>query len=788
MPQFKYRFVRFGTRFSAGDGARTDGRSAPEKLHPNELAVDVGGRCWGFEGETLAVLDHHFHRAAGQFPSAAAAVIHNAERIRERLPGRFDTVWLVTHQQPDFDAFSAMYLARRLIEGAFPADNWAAYDVRPDGWFQTREEIDWFAVRADALPRERRWAALLAGYAACVDHCRRLACPNDRSLHSILYAALLRGRDYLSETSGACEFFDEVRAALADPDLQLNPQFDSVLEGSRRFAPELSLLDRETAAYRRDVGRARKAVVCLQAATERFADWYKEVQEQPLVDGDGQPNPAHLVSATQRFVQADGIYLRDPECLLFKDWVRSDLENSSMGEGFLFSAVAYGGGRRDGAINATDYFFSLDPERAGARHLYNVWARLETAELNALRQPAHAQLVARLETADGEAGVGADGVRTSCRAGFLQRAGELRPLFDDPWFDGANYACTIIGTPNRGTLIDPGGVRDDLSDDPIVQIVERELEWSVFTDDLTVYDIPAAPHPPVESERVPLARLGMQGGAGLAPGRFRFGQIPLGEDIDLFRGQMAEQVGRMLWKALDPDNAGSVPTDFIERHLFRSGEWVGVWSRRGVAVAYKPRATQKVAEFRDVLSELIDLTADLQALVNREPTAENTEEIVAEGEDLTRRVAQIKHSLALPESRLLGRFFEASQLDEVLEMLRDVNQAAVEKIRAAQSARTLAQIRDLTHESAELQGKVEWLEVFFIAVYTAELIHIIGDSLNFAPLLVGYGSLGYSLIAGALAYYVLDPKEHVRLAAAEMVGADCSGGAAGIVFDRRSRH
>ncbi len=226
----------------------------------------------------------------------------------------------------------------------------------------------------------------------------------------------------------------------------------------------------------------------------------------------------------------------------------------------------------------------------------------------------------------------------------------------------------------------------------------------------------------------------------------------------------------MLWKALDPENSEGMPADFLERHLFRSGEWVGIWSRRGVAVAYKPQALDKIGEFRAVLEELIDLTADLQSLVNRRPSAENTEEIVAEGEDLTRRVAHIKHSLALPDSRLLGRFFEASQLDEVLEMLRDVNQAAVEKIRAARSAATLAEIRDLNQstmrsikESTELQGKVEWLEVFFFAVYIAELIHIVGESLHYHPYLVGYGSLAYSLIAGGFAYYVLNPKEHVRL-------------------------
>jgi hypothetical protein len=62
---FKYRFVRFGTRFTAATGTRDEAPADSAVLFENELAVDVGGVCWGFEGESLPVLDHHFHRAAG---------------------------------------------------------------------------------------------------------------------------------------------------------------------------------------------------------------------------------------------------------------------------------------------------------------------------------------------------------------------------------------------------------------------------------------------------------------------------------------------------------------------------------------------------------------------------------------------------------------------------------------------------------------------------------------------------------------------------------------------------
>ncbi|HEV3415806.1 MAG TPA: hypothetical protein VG056_03315, partial [Pirellulales bacterium] len=765
-----YRFVRFGTRFTPAAQVRANSRDEPAALHENELAVDVGGVCWGLDGETLPVLDHHFHRSKGQYPSAAAAVLHNAGRIRDRLGNGAAEVWLVSHQQPDFDAFSAMYLARRVISGEIPADGWEQFGISSDGYRGGSAAIDWFKPRTDHLPPERRWPILLAAYAASVDHCRRMSCQQNRSLHSILYAALERGRNYLEESSGAVEFFDEVRQALLNPELRLNPLFDSVLEGSERFAPELDLLDREVEAYRRDISRARKAIVFLQSSTVPFGEWFGEISKLPLFAASGQPDATHFHPPHQRYSQADGIYLRDPECLLFKEWVRNDLENSSMGNGFLFSAIAYSGGRPNAEANSLAYFFSIDPERAGRRHLYNVWAQLQSAEINALRAPEHSELWNRLKAMD-EAAAAADGAKTTCRAGFAERAGsELRHGFDDPWFDGSNYHCTIIAAPNRGTLIGGPGRDSDLADDPVARIVQHELEDSVFVGDLTAYDMPPVPRPLGEPLRFPVSSFDKPETYGAVAGRFRFASIELREDVEILEGQVAEQIGRTLWRFLEPDAGSGVPTDFLERHLFRATGWLGVWSRRGIIVAFKPEMSEKIVGFRDVFAELIALAEDLQKLVEAAPTSESSEQIVAESHRLTRRLAVEKHTLSLPENRLLGRFFEASRLDEVLEMLRDVNEAAVERVRSARSDDTLSQIRDLNSssersikESIELQGKVEWLEVFFFAVYVAELIHIVGDSLHFNGQLVGFGALTCSIIAGALAYHVLNPKEHVKL-------------------------
>jgi hypothetical protein len=342
---FRYRHVDFGTNFESRPGGRTlaDVRGNPRALHENEIALDVGNICWGCDEERLAVIDHHLQRK-NQSLSASAAVLHKAELITEKVASRnTGLIWLVTHVQPDFDAFCSMYLTRSIA---------ARLDL---------EGIDWIQPDLSSVPAEARWAALLACYASHVDNSRRIACPKHRALHSVLYAALQRGRDYLNPASGATELFDDARHAIEGKGL--NPLFDSVLEGSTEFQPELAMLHNELDAYNRDLRRARKSVVHLQKIAKPFHDFFESVRDTPLLDDKLAPAEPHLAVSAQARSQADGIYLKDPECLLFKEWGRMDLEDSSMGAGFTFTAVAYSGGRPDGEINNTDYFLAIDPEK-----------------------------------------------------------------------------------------------------------------------------------------------------------------------------------------------------------------------------------------------------------------------------------------------------------------------------------------------------------------------------------------------------------------------------------------
>jgi hypothetical protein len=104
-------------------------------------------------------------------------------------------------------------------------------------------------------------------------------------------------------------------------------------------------------------------------------------------------------------------------------WASTQSKNARVsphGSRFLFTAVAYSGEHTNNPINQSEYYFALDPERAAGGRLYNVWARLQTAELQALDRHA---------------------VRDSepCRKGYEGRGRTAPARFHDPWFDGHNY-------------------------------------------------------------------------------------------------------------------------------------------------------------------------------------------------------------------------------------------------------------------------------------------------------------------------------------------------------------
>lgn len=749
-PDFRYRYVDFGTLFTGDprNRAADNASESPGTLFANELATDVGGTCWG-ANEPLPVIDHHFSRDA-QFPCAAAAVMHKAPLIRQRFANQPGALWFVTHHEPDFDALCSMYLARWIVEDPSAGMDWEEAGLHPDGWLDlpSRQKINWLSPDLSALPPEQRWAFLLASYASVLETRHRISCPRERALRSILYAALKRGRDYLSMTSGATEFFDEVRSVLQHQ--QLNPLFDSVLENNPLFAPELAMLDREAEAYQRDMLRARRSTVYLPESEAPTPDFFKHPKQLGLHDHRSSDVDAeHLLLADTFRIPTDGIFLRDPECLLFREWARLDLENSALGAGFEFTAIATSNGRSQSATNKTDYRFSIDPERANGRHLYTVWSRLQTEEVEALK--THQQEVITMPSRDSSRRVG------------NHRATTLENLLADPWLGGQSQFGTAVATPHRGTLIGPPGVRSDLRDDPVAEAVRTELEGSIYSasslvagPQVTVFDF-----------------AGSKAGVDIEPRQynlnapldipaspetyFRFANIRLRADVPITNPTLTLQIGETLWQVLYPEMPGSTPSDFAERHLFISAGSVGVWGDRGIAIAQKrdfaagaSAPDRQVAELRDDFAALVSLARDVDRLTahwnqlsNYSPASADAvslpdrpidlrglQAIATNGEELARRAAQVKHSLTLPDRDLFRRFYEAVNVDQLLETLRDLTHAAGEHLRRYQLAEQAKQMESRSDAVARVQSKLEWLEVFIVGFFAVGIIDVITRHVN----------------------------------------------------------
>ena len=789
---FRYRYVDFGTVFIGASGIRgaESREESPATLYANELVTDVGGTCWD-RNEPLAIIDHHFSRD-GQFPSASAAVLHKAKLIRAKFAGgEFDTIWLVTHKQPDFDAFCSLYLARWTVQDPNAAIDWEAYGLPADGWIDSagKRKIDWFDPDFDQGSAEHRWALQLASYASIVDNSRHLSCPIQRALHSVLYAALKRGRDYLNDTSGACEFFDEVKIALQEK--RLNPMVDSVLEGSSRFAPELAMLDREIEAYQRDIRRARKSIVYLPESEAPFPNFFKSVKDVAVLKERDpgkslETNAEHLLLADTYRIPTDGIYLRDPECLLFREWARLDLEHSSLGAGFEFTAIAHSRGRPGGAINKSDYVFSIDPERANGRHLYTVWSRLQTKEVQALnaREQGHAS-------------------SPEASRSLEKRAGDLGRLFTDPWFDGQNCFGTIVAAPHRGSMIGRPGVRSDLRDDPVAEAVRTDVEDSIYSAEslvsgpqVVVTDFSSSQNEADASPRQ-FDLNALQQIPAPHEQHFRFGSICLRADVPIVPGgtsrhSLAGQIAETLWQVLYPDLFDAKPLDFVEHHLIVTADCVGVWARRGIVIASKRkvasdtsqvgfyRANETDGGLRDEFARVVALARDIDQLIadgehlaqqtptttsvgeHHKPAAEESlPRIVAKGEGLARRAAQVKHNLTLPNRDLLRRFCEAIGIDELLGALGGLNQLAGEHLLREKLDDQSVILKSNADLAAGLKNKLEWLEVFVVGFYATSVLSLISTHV---PAAGGSWGAPVTLLGGLFfvlfAAWILKPWDH----------------------------
>ena len=295
----------------------------------------------------------------------------------------------------------------------------------------------------------------------------------------------------------------------------------------------------------------------------------------------------------------------------------------------------------------------------------------------------------------------------------------------------------------RGTLIDKPGGRADLEDDKVVDIVRHELEDAIYASQppkVDILDVSASD--PVENEQ----RHEIEHIPPIRTGYFRFGSIGLSEDVNLHSGELGRQIGTLLWRVLHPKAEEGVPADLLTRHIFTTTDWMGVWSRTGVIVAYKVNAGRDAAErSRARFREIIELARSVQERFKPGMDDEHIGARMESGDELTRKIAKLRYELILPENRLLSQFFDAINISELLQTMRDM----------------LLGLN--THTTAEVQTKVEWLEIFLVGFYGTELASSVVGQLQLSKHLWGVVIIVFTggLFTGVTAW-LLKPWQHKR--------------------------
>jgi hypothetical protein len=693
--EFKYDFVAYGTSF--------EGETA---LKENEIAADVGGRCLLYDGEDSLIIDHHFSRS-DNFPSASAAVLHLAPHIFERLKTQSDAkvITLKSHQTPDFDAFCSLYLIRRILDGSIPCDGWENYGLRSDGWAipeGKKWKINWFNPSLNGIPSEYRAPILLAAYASCVDNCKPLRSDRAKGLHSILQAGQKRGRNW--ETDGAFDFF---MASEKRIQLGLNPLFDIIFGDASEYAPELAMLSREEENYKHDIARSRCTIVNLPVASEPFTKWFSSVAERHIFHEGNKSTPDResLCPGHRPTRQVDGVYLRDPECLLFKEWARSDRENSPHGMGFIFTAVAYSSDISDAKFdNFSSYFFSLDPERANGAHLYPVWVRLQLADCQRDSNDFQAYEV--------------DEIKDTGRFGFENRLADS-PCLQDPWFDGNNYQATIIVTPNFGTRLNEG-VLSDLTDDEVALIVRQELEWNIFLpgqfensnpnvvlieDFSTRHDMNIQPEPcPIYLSIASLIT------NKKPPHTLRFASVLLNNDVSTSDCHIAESIGKTLWPALCDPGVTTVTNDFLAHHLFFDSESVTIWNQHGIAIASK--SSEPAKDLNNSVSKLALIMRSSQDIESNN----ESKKVLSEGRDILKQIISLQLQASLPHNSALRNLMDATRIEPIVASVTALNKELFDEAEKIEQSRRDIRLQKILAWGTALSLLFAWNQVESISI------------------------------------------------------------------------
>ena len=251
-------------------------------------------------------------------------------------------------------------------------------------------------------------------------------------------------------------------------------------------------------------------------------------------------------------------------------------------------------------------------------------------------------------------------------------------------------------------------------DDLVADIVRCALEGAVFESTAEWRDFPAnkdeVPAQPssVHKDAVPPSswtKVDLTGDLKTVPAanghHFRAVRVPLRDDTAII--DVAEAIGRQLWRILSAGLETLPPPDFATRHLVIAPSHVMVWSVQGVAIAYMPSAHQAADRQMNQIESLAQLSTRLSAQLESKPS----EHSLAESEQLMLELTKRKSNLAAPEWKAIRSFADSIEFGESLATVRDLHSAAAERVQE------------------RLSHRVESVEIFILTVYVTELLKTI---------------------------------------------------------------
>jgi hypothetical protein len=325
---------------------------------PGELYLDTGNRL------APGVIDHHQPDAPARC-TAALVLEHPAlvlSQVIDLAPG--EPLTIVTHQAPDMDAVTAAVLVERVLA-----------DSVSDGARRLADAV----CAVDRGETTLHPAAPITAYSVL--------------LATLQLAASRAGGDADAAALAAMEAgADLVRWLIARLDAHPDPSaLDQALAHEPAWAEARRLIHADLTLYRRDLATAERLRPAL-----------------PRIDGGLAPVP--------------GLWVEQPEAMLFKSWARGDVAGAADPRGFVFLAVV---------LSPQRVILSVQPGRGlWLKGLGDALEHAETAKRRRLGK---------------------------------ERRGEPRPGYasPDPWYDGRSplHGWTIVDAPRDGSVLTPAEVR-----------------------------------------------------------------------------------------------------------------------------------------------------------------------------------------------------------------------------------------------------------------------------------------------------------------------------------------